>query len=231
MAITYELDGAVAHARMDDGKANVINAAFLDDLDVVLSLFVEDGVGALVLWGREGFFSGGIDMAVFDTPDVAERSAVLQRIAHTILDFWTAPLPTIAAVTGHAIAGGAVLAMACDYRVAADVDAWIGLTETAIGLVLPTWAMVVAQAALRADRWNETILFARRYLPNDARKMGFVDEVVTHHHLERRVREVAEEAAALPTPVFAAVKRRLHREARQRAAARVEKEMTADFLP
>lgn len=231
MAITYELDGAVAHARMDDGKANVVNAAFLDDLDVVLTRSAEDGAGALVLWGREGCFSGGIDMAVFDAPDPADRSAVLQRIGHTVLDFWTTPLPTIAAVTGHAIAGGAILAMACDYRVAADVDAWIGLTETAIGLVLPTWAMVVAEAALKPDCWNETMLLARRYLPNDARKMGFVDEVVARHHLERRVDEVAQEAAGLPTPVYAAVKRRLRREARQRAAARVDKEMTAEFLP
>ncbi|MBV8950143.1 MAG: enoyl-CoA hydratase/isomerase family protein, partial [Actinobacteria bacterium] len=121
MTVTYELVDGVAHARLDDGKANVLNDASLAGLEDALVRAERDGAGALVIWGRPRCFSGGVDLELVRSIDASTRTASLRRIARGLLALWNAPLPTVAAVTGHAVAGGAVLALACDWRIAADV--------------------------------------------------------------------------------------------------------------
>jgi enoyl-CoA hydratase len=88
---------------------------------------------------------------------------------------FTFPVPTVAAVSGHAIAGGAVLAFACDLRVMAGGPFRLQLNEVAIGLPLPTWALVLAQAAVPARWHTEALLHARAYTPQDALARGILD--------------------------------------------------------
>jgi len=86
----------------------------------------------------------------------------------TMLRVFTFPIPTVAAVTGHAIAGGAMLAFACDLRFVSEGPFRLHLNEVAIGLAFPTWAIVLAQAAV-PPRWHtEAILHARPYSPEEA---------------------------------------------------------------
>jgi enoyl-CoA hydratase len=231
MAVTYEVDNGVAHVRMDDGKANVLNDESLAGLEDALVQAKADRAGALVIWGRPRCFSGGIDLELVRVPDAAARTASLRRIARGLLALWNAPLPTVAAVSGHAVAGGAVLALACDWRIAADVDANIGLTETAIGLVMPTWATVIAQGALGTVAAEEAILGAAVLSPRGAAERGFVHEVVAGERFPARVTEFAAELTELPTPVYGATKRRLHRAATERAEALVDAEMGPGFAP
>jgi enoyl-CoA hydratase len=231
MAVTYELNGRVAHARMDDGKANVLNDDSLAGLEDALARAEADRAGVLVLWGRDRCFSGGIDLKLVKADDPDARTATLQRIARGLLAVWNAPLPTIAAITGHAVAGGAVLALACDWRIAADVDANIGLTETAIGLVMPTWAIVIVQAALGEVGAQEAMLAAALLSPREAAERRFVHEIVAAERLGARVDEFAEQLVDLPTRVYGATKRRLHRGAFEDASARVDVEMGPEFAP
>lgn len=231
MAVTYELTGRVAHARMDDGKANVLNDESLAGIEDALARAEADRAGALVLSGRDRCFSGGIDLNLVKSDDPDARTATLRRIARGLLAVWNAPFPTIAAITGHAVAGGVVLALACDWRIAADVDANIGLTETAIGLVMPTWAIVIVQAALGDVRAQEAMLGAAVVSPREAAERRFVHEVVTADRLATRADEFAEELAELPTRVYGATKRRLHRAAFEAASARVDAEMGPEFAP
>jgi enoyl-CoA hydratase len=231
MAVTYELRGQVAHVRMDDGKANVLNDESLAGLEDGLARAAADRAGALVVWGRSRCFSGGIDLALVKEPDEQRRTATLRRIARGLLALWRAPLPTVAAITGHAVAGGAVLALACDWRIAADVEANIGLTETAIGLVMPTWATVIAQGALGTVAAEQAILGAGVFAPREAEERGFVHEVVAGERHAARVEEFAVELAELPTRVYGATKMRLRAGAYERAAALVDEEMGPSFAP
>lgn len=231
MPVTYELRDRVAHARMDDGKANVLNDESLAGLEGALARAEADNAGALVLWGRERCFSGGIDLKLVKADDPDARTETLRRIARGLLAVWNARLPTIAAITGHAIAGGAVLALACDWRIAADVDANIGLNETAIGLVMPTWAIVIVQAALGEIAAQEAMLGAALVSPREAAERRWVHELVASERLESRVDEFAEQLVELPARVYGATKRRLHHAAFEEASARVDAEMGPDFAP
>jgi enoyl-CoA hydratase len=231
MAMEYELarDGerAVAHLRIDDGKANALNDAFVDGLESTIERSRGDGAGALVVWGRDGCVSGGIDLAVLRGDDAEARAATLARVARGLLALWTAPVPTVAAVTGHAIAGGAVLAMACDRRIVVDDDAIrVGLNETALGMVLPTWATVIAQSAVRPDRVTDVMLLGRVMSARDAATTGIVERAVPPAAFGDAVADAAAEAATLPTAAYAGTKRRLRAAEAARADAEVEREMS-----
>ena len=119
------------------------------------------------------------------------------------------PIPTVAAVGGHAIAGGALLMFACDLRVAADTAARLRLNEVAIGLALPSWAILIARSAI-PPRWRtETMLHARSYSPAEAKTRGFVDTVVPPEQLLAAAAEAAAPLAALDPTAYATSTTRL----------------------
>jgi enoyl-CoA hydratase len=218
----------VAHLYLDDGKANVLNAELVDALEGAIQRAGVDSAGALVIWGRSGCFSGGIDLKVLRRDDVSSRLTELSRIATGLLTLWTAPIPTVAAVTGHAIAGGAVLAMACDRRIAIDDPAIrIGVNETALGMAFPTWALVIARSAIHPDRLTDTMLLGRIYPPREAAAAGLVEQAVAEPELECAIAAAADEAAALPTAAYAGTKRRLRGADADAAAAQIEREMAS----
>lgn len=231
MSMEYTLDNGVSRVVMDDGKANALNDAWCDGIDAALDRAAADRAGALVLAGRPGVFSAGIDLGLLRSDDASARAASLTRVARTVLRLWLAPLPTVAAVTGHAMAGGAVLALACDRRLAVDVDAKVGLNETALGLVMPTWALVVTRAGVRAERLTEVMLSARLYTPADAVATGIVEECVDPDLFEMRVDEVARGLTALPTRAYAGTKRMLRGADAALAESRVDEEMGSRFAP
>lgn len=230
MTVTYELDGAgVSHARMDDGKANVLNDVSCAGLRDAIARARDDGAGALVIWGREGMFSGGIDLAVLRATDPDARFASLSGIAHTLLAVWTAALPTIAAVTGHAIAGGAILSLACDRRIAVRGSSKVGVNETQLGMVLPTWAAAIVESAVRYESRTPVMMEGRLFDPDGALAAGLVHEVADPGGLEDAVTAAAKELAALPTHAYAGNKAMLRRAAAEDAAARVAAEMGGTF--
>src|SRR5438093_12223960 len=172
--IRYEVSDNVAQITLDDGKVNAMALTFFAGLNAALDRAEHERPGALVIAGRAGVFSAGLDLKVLPTlaPDALERTMV--AFGRTMLRVFTFPIPTVAALSGHAIAGGAMLAFACDLRYAADGPFRLHLNEVAIGLPLPTWAIVIAASAV-PHRWHtEAILHARPYPPADALQRSLV---------------------------------------------------------
>jgi enoyl-CoA hydratase len=226
MTVEYRLDeDHVAHALMDDGKANVLNDTSCAGLRSALARAGDDGAGCLVIHGRSRMFSGGIDLDIIRGSDPALRRVSLETIAHTLLAVWMAPLPTIAAITGHAIAGGAILAMACDHRVAVDETAKIGVNETALGMTFPTWATVIIEGAVSPNVRSEVMLVGRLFDPQGAARVGIIDQVVPSGSFDQAVAEAARERAALPTRAYAGNKRVLRAAEAKRAASLVSSEL------
>jgi enoyl-CoA hydratase len=226
MGVEYRLDDdRVAHAFMEDGKANVLNDASCSGLRAALASASDDGAGCLVVHGSSRMFSGGIDLDIIRGTDPAQRRISLETIAHTLLAVWTAPIPTIAAVTGHAIAGGAILAMACDHRLAADQAAKIGVNETALGMTFPTWATVIIEGAVSPNARSEVMLVGRLFDPQGAARVGIIDQVVPAASFDEVLAEVARERAALPTRAYAGNKRVLRAAEAKRAASLVSSEL------
>jgi len=142
-----------------------------------------------------------------------------------MLRVFTFPIPTVAAVSGHAIAGGAMLAFACDLRYAADGPYRLHLNEVAIGLPLPTWAIAIAESAV-PHRWHtEAILHARAYSPADAGERDLVNGVVPADRLLDEAASAAARLATLHQAAYAASKTRLRAMAVEWALARLEPEV------
>ena len=137
--IKYTFEDEIARITMDDGKANAINWEFFEEMGEALDLTEQVEAKVLVFTGRLGFFSAGLDLKLLPTLSPEERGKFSTTFARTMLRIFTFPVPTIAACTGHAIAGGAMLTFACDRRFALDGPYRIQMNETIIGIPLPKW--------------------------------------------------------------------------------------------
>jgi enoyl-CoA hydratase len=206
MTITRSVDDGVAVLTLDDGKVNALTVEVFAALDAALDDCADDG--AVVLCGREGVLSAGLDRALLNG-DPADLQRLAIALTRTTMRLWTEPRPVVAAATGHAIAGGTLLALACDHVVAADGDFRWGLNETAIGLVLPQWVVDLARSNVRADRLEGLLLPGRLVDAREALEVGFADELAPPDEVRARALARAAALAELPRPVYAANKQRL----------------------
>jgi enoyl-CoA hydratase len=145
-------------------------------------------------------------MATLDEDGLTE---LLVAFGRTMMRVWLEPRPVVGAVTGHAIAGGTILAMACDHAVAADGDYRWGLTETTIGFPLPEWIIAIARGNVSAHRLDDLLLPGRMVGPAEAAEAGFADRVVAQDGVVETALEQARLLARLPRATYAETKRRL----------------------
>jgi enoyl-CoA hydratase len=177
MPVTYEKRDKVAVINFDDGKANVYTPAVLDELSAAFNRAAEDREAtAVLLAGRPGRFSAGFDLATMTSSADAMRALVSQGgrfVAQMLLH----PAPVVAACTGHALAAGALVLLAADYRVGATGSFQIGLNEVAIGMPLPVWAVELARYRMPPSQFDR-IVVGEVAGPEEAIAAGFLDEVV-----------------------------------------------------
>jgi enoyl-CoA hydratase len=167
--IKYEINCNIARITMDDGKANAMNPDLLTGLGNAMDRCIEENASVLIISGREGFFSGGLDLKLMSkiTPD--DLREMLRMFSHTLLKVFALPIPTIAVCTGHAIAGGAMLSYACDLRYAIDGPFRIHMNELETGIApLPTWMLLIGRSAIPTESFNEALMHARPYSPKEA---------------------------------------------------------------
>lgn len=205
--INLSFENGIAHLNFDDGKANVLNAASLTALESALD---EAKAGkAVVFSGRPGTFSGGLDLKTLPTLPKGEFQSTLtqfSRFCHTLLTF---PRPVVAAVTGHAIAGGTVLLLCCDHRIGEAGEFKIGLSEVPIGMPLPTFVYRLAEHSVSKRHITEATLHGRLYPPGDAERIGYLQSVVDPGDAVSRAYQVAANLAALPNPAYLMTKTRI----------------------
>lgn len=198
--VTCEIHEGLARVRMDDGKANAMNPAFLGELAAALEQ--ARSASAVVISGRSGFFSGGLDLKLLPTLPPAEfQNAVnlFERTIRTVLEF---PVPVAAAVEGHAMAGGAVLLLACDLVVATPGPYKIGLNETAIGLALPEFVYQLARVRLSPRAYTRALMLGMTFPPEEAQNLGFVDELRPLEYLYSVAEERARTAGKVPGDAY-----------------------------
>ena len=221
--VTSQVHGGVHHITLDDGKANALSNEVLDALDAALS-FAEEKKQALLLIGRPGRFSAGFNLqTMMSGPEPAR--ALVARGARFMMRLWLAPIPVVAACTGHAVAGGALLLLCCDRRVAAEGPFKIGLNEVSIGMRLPAFAAELARFRLLPTQLGAATLESRMFTPAEAAEVGFVDGVAAPEALVERAHAEAVRLAALQRHAFAGTKRIL----REATAARVLDTLDADL--
>lgn len=213
----------VATIHHDDGAVNALRSdVFNRYFELLDRAEADDAVGAVVLRGREGCFSAGMDlkwMQVIDRETLGTIGPDMARLAHRIFSF---PKPVIAAVAGHAIAGGAIILLACDRSVGVTGDYRVGLNEVELGIPFGGFAMRLAQTHLTPSAFGSGLLHGETLTPERALAVGYLDELVEPEAFEERVREVAERAAKLPEAAYRLTKQALRGELAEGILAQVE---------
>jgi enoyl-CoA hydratase len=170
--ISYTIENNRAQITMDDGKANAMDFDYFEELNSALAAIESAGAKVLVFKGRQGFFSGGLNVKLIATLAPHDIDRLAETFARAMLRVFLYPMPTIAVCTGHAIAGGAMLAFACDRRYVMQGNYRIQMNEHAIGIPLPSWMLLIGKAAIPVGVQTEALLHAKAYTPEEAHDAG-----------------------------------------------------------
>lgn len=211
--IATESYGDVVVVRIEHGKVNALD---LELCQAISSTLRELDDSAVVLTGAGRAFSAGVDLKRLADWGSAYVEEYLPALNETFLAVFDHPRPVVAAVNGHAIAGGCVIAAACDERLMSAGG--IGLTELAVGVPFPISALEIVRHAV-GPVINRLVLGGPVLTPADALACGLVDQVTPPDELLDRAVERAQALARVPEATYRLTKEQLHRPARERIDA------------
>jgi enoyl-CoA hydratase len=203
----------VLFIELEHGKVNALD---LELLRALIETFTSPSGEPIVLTGAGRAFSAGVDLRRILEGGPEYTTAFLEALAACFLAIYDYPGPVVAAVNGAAIAGGCVIAAACDRRVISRGP--VGLAELAVGVPFPTSALEIMRSVL-GPQAARVVLDARLLDAHEALTVGLVDEIVAPEQLLSRALEHAAAWGALPSGVFAHTKRQLHGPTRERITA------------
>ena len=206
--IHIERAGEVVVVRIDRPPANALDLALLAEGHEVRARLADEKPKAVVLTGRERFFSAGMDLKAAPALTPEQQRQTVEGINRLFEGWYSFPRPVVAAVNGHAVAGGLILALCADFRVGAT-EARLGLTELRAGLPYPSAAISVVRAELSAAAARKLVLGAALIGPDEALELGVVDELRAPDEVLPRAIEKATELAQLPSETYESVKRQL----------------------
>jgi enoyl-CoA hydratase len=224
---TVPLAGDAVLLTIAKPPANAIDEHLLVDLLAMLvSLRNDDSVRAVVVTGSGAFFSAGFDFAAPRREDEVALD-LYRRYRDCHLALLTMPKPTIAWINGHAVAGGFVLALACDHRIATGGNYSIGMNEVAVGASFPRAAMEIVRLRLTHAQATELVLGAQLYPSSSAVAVGLAHEIVRGDAIEKRVCDLAARLAAFPRDSYAHSKLAMVAEAEKQILAETDSEAVA----
>jgi enoyl-CoA hydratase len=227
--LNYDLTGTTAVLRFDDGRANVASHASIAAIDQALSR-AEKEANAAVLLGRPGRFSAGFDLSVINQGLDASRALVTAG-GELLVRIVESEIPVVAGCTGHALAMGALLLLAADYRVGASGDFKLGLNEVAIKLTLPVFALELARARIARQQLTRATTLAEVYGPEGACAAGYLDRVVAPDRVEAEALAAAGRCGQLSLPAYRATKRKLRGAMVERIRATLQSDMATWTTP
>jgi len=209
-SILFTQTGKTGTITLDDGKANAMSIAWFAALGAALDQAEAAELDALVFRGRPGFFSGGLDIKKLPTLSADELKKLTRDFAAVMLRVLAFPVPTIARIEGHAIAGGAILALACDLRLALDGTHRFQMNEVAIGIPVPEWMILIAETCVPKAEMVKLLLHARPYTIREAAAAGLVHAVHPDvAALDAQVAVAIESLAPLNRTAYAKSKRQM----------------------
>lgn len=206
--------GDIALLRMMHGKANALDVEFCDGLAAAFGDVRDSDARAVIIVGTGSIFSAGVDLVRLSNEGEDYVRRFLPALQRMLDAAFNLPKPVVAAVNGHAMAGGCVLACCADVRIAARGQGRIGITEMLVGVPFPALAFEVMRHAANAQYLADMTLTGATWPADEARLRGLVDEVVEPGELMDRAMAEAKRLAALPAATFAATKAQI----RQRVA-------------
>ena len=194
---------------LDHGRANALDLELCGHFVAVLDELNGGGAGTIVLTAKGSIFSAGVDLKRLVEGGADYARAFVPALVASIRALFEYPAPVVAAVNGHAVAGGCVLACAADRRILADTGARVGIPELRVGVPFPAAALEIMRASLSPARFRALALGGATLEPAGALEWGLVDEVVPAESLMSTAMAAARDLARIPLPVFAVTKKQM----------------------
>jgi 3,2-trans-enoyl-CoA isomerase len=168
----------VAIIALDRGRSNPVNHQLIKELTACITdLEGDDTIGGVILTGKEGFFSSGIDLIeAYDYDEEQIRAFWVDFLAmqNTLTGF---KKPMVAAISGHSPAGGCIMAICCDYRVMAEGKFIIGLNEVPVGIIVPASVFNLYAFWLGQRKAYQYLMEGKLLNVSEALEAGLIDEV------------------------------------------------------
>jgi enoyl-CoA hydratase len=206
-AVTTTVEDGVAVVRLDDGKANALSMSVIGGLHAALDKAAAEAT-AVCLTGNAKALCAGFDLSVM-RGGVEDMVELVRSGGELLMRLYGHPQPTVAAATGHALAAGALLVLACDTRISGDAPAKIGLNEVAIGMTLPDFAVELARDRLSKRYLTRATVEAEIFDPEGALAAGYLDMIVAVEQCERTAIDIARRLGQLDAAAYAGTKRAL----------------------
>ena len=200
-----ESDG-IRTLKLAHGKVSAMDLELGEALIAEFKDAADPSVTAVIVTGTGASFSAGVDLfrLINDGPEYARRFVpVLDEFLLATLTF---PKPVVAAINGHAIAGGCILAAACDHRIMTEGNGRIGIPELAVGVPFPALPLQIMAARLADGPLRHLVFSGRTVQIDEAKAMGLIDEKCPSGMLLDRATEVARNLASIPPGAFALTK-------------------------
>jgi enoyl-CoA hydratase len=229
--VRIEVDAGIVFCVIDRPPVNAIELEFVRAWEEALGDLERAGARAVVMTGAGSCFSAGLDLKIVPGYAAGDQAEMVRRINRALTCLYQLPIPTVAAVNGHAVAAGLVLALACDYRIGTTAPCRLGLPEARAGIPFPATAMAIVRAETCPAAARRLTLGARNEGPEEAVRNGILDELQAPEVLLARGRTIASDLATIPPQTYARIKHQLRAEtlARQLAGTGVDP-MTDSWL-
>lgn len=220
--ISYQLNNGIATLQINNGKVNALSPEVLDEFNQCLDQAEQDKA-VVIITGQPGIFSAGYDLKVMSSS--AENAIKLVEKGSTLTRRMLAyPYPVIIACSGHAIAKGAFLLLAADYRIAVGGPFHIALNEVEIGMCMHQAGIVLAQERLTASAFQRAVNLAERFAPKAALEAGFIDLVVEPDSLMETAYGLAEQMKKLNMRAHKLTKLKMRQRFLERLDAAIEED-------
>jgi len=209
--VKVEHCGDIFVVTLSRAKANAINEQLVDELQIAISGAIKDKSSRAVVLAsdRPNFFSTGLDVNEVFQYSRRKMTEFFGRYIDLYESIYTLPKPIVAAIKGHAFAGGAILALACDARIMAQGSFKFALNEVNIGIVLPPGAARMAIDCVGFARARDIILSGDSITPERALEIGLAKEIVSPELVLQTALSHAHRFAEKPPAAFAAIKKLL----------------------
>lgn len=205
--IDYRKDGDLHLVTMNSGQNRICPHWQQRMLEILDSVESECGQGAaLVLTGMEKFFCNGLNLEKVMALSPQEMNLFSRRMAEIHSRFLILPCPTVAAMNGHAFAGGAFLALSCDYRLMREDRGWFSVSEVDVGVPVPPAMMGILQGKLAANVARDALLTGKRYTADEALAAGIVDGKASMEELLDQARTLATQLGTKEPGIFKTLK-------------------------
>jgi len=200
----------MATVRLSRGKVNALNEAVVEELRQCFEALEADSeVRAVALTGAGKFFSFGFDIPEFLSYSKQEFTRFLQSFSGLCTYLFAFPKPVVAGVNGHAVAGGCMVATACDYRLMAEGKAKIGLNEITFGASVFDWSVEMLRCCTGQRNAERILTSGALYSAGEARGLGLVDECCAEEAFPGTLERVGRELAQKDSQAFREIKRLL----------------------